>query len=431
MTISWTNWAGNQTCSPARFASPISTDGVSKAVVDAATTGRHVRVAGAGHSFTEAVLTDGTLLSLNSMDKILETDAQAGLVRAQGGASINHLSTALHDYGLAFPNLGDIDVQSISGATATGTHGTGASLMNISAALSSIELVTADGSTIEVNADNDPDAWRAARVSIGALGVVSAVTLRMVPSFTLEAVEKRIPLVDVLADLDSFVDSNDHFEFFIFPHTDIALTKRNNRTQLPESPRPAIVEWIDTTLLQNYALEAVCRLGRLYPRAIPTINRTATRIVGDSRKVDRSYRVFSTPRMVRMEEMEYAIPREHAVDAIREIKKLSDRSDFDTPFPIEVRWVAGDDAFLSPAGGRSTCYIAIHMFQGMPWEPYFRAAEKIFDSYNGRPHWGKRHFQTADTLSERYPDWERFAAVRDRLDPDRVFTNDYVQRVLG
>ncbi|WP_068269993.1 D-arabinono-1,4-lactone oxidase [Aldersonia kunmingensis] len=431
MTSTWVNWAGYQMCRPAVTARPESTDELRTVLAKAAAAGHHVRVAGAGHSFTDAVLTDGALVSLERLNRVLDVDSERGLVRVQAGISLAEASERMHEHGFAFPNLGDINVQSLAGATATGTHGTGAKLMNLSAPMHSIELMLADGSTIEVNAENDPDAWRAARVSIGALGIVTAITVEAVPSFVLEAVERPIPLDEILADLDGYIDGNDHFEFYVFPHSPLALTKRNNRTDKPEKPTSAAMHWINSRLLQNYTFEALCKMGRARPSLIPGFNRFAARVGGYNAAVDRSYRIFSTQRDVRMNEMEYAIPREHAAEAIRRVKAVTERAGFDVPFPIEVRWVAGDDAFLSPATGRDTCYIAVHMYTGMVWEPLFREVEKIFEDYDGRPHWGKRHFQTAETLRSRYPEWDRFIDVRKRLDPNGLFSNAYTDRVLG
>lgn len=425
----WVNWAGDQHCAPARVAAPRNPDEVAELLADAAARGRTVRVAGAGHSFTDAVLTDGLLLDLSGMNRVLELDARTGLVRVEAGATLNAISTTAHAAGLAFPNLGDIDVQTIAGATATGTHGTGATLQNISAALHSIELVRADGTRVEVSAENDAEAWRAARVSIGALGVVTAVTLQLVPSFVLEGIERPVPVDEVLAELDSYVDGNEHFEFYMFGHSPLAMTKRNNRVDLPEQPRAKAVDWLADIVLSNYTFDALCRLGRAQPRTIPWIHRAAAYAGSYRRQVDRSYRVFASPRLIRFTEMEYAIPREHSAEAIRAIKEIAAR--FDTPMPIEVRWVAPDDALLSPAGDRATCYIAVHQYRGMAWEPFFRACEAVFDRYQGRPHWGKRHFQTADTLRERYPHWDRFAQVRKRFDPEGLLANEYLTRVLG
>ena len=363
--------------------------------------------------------------------RVLEVDSTSGLARVEAGISLNELSEALWAHGLAFENLGDIDVQSIAGATATGTHGTGSRLRNLSAGLREIELVTGDGSLVNVSERDDPDAWRAARVSVGALGVVTAVTLQAVPAFTLEGVDATAPLEEVLGRVDELADGAEHFEFYVFPHSSLALTRTNRRADRAPEPPSRARAWVDDVLLRNHVFGLACAAGRRAPRLIPSINRLLARASGTTRRVDRSYRVFASPRLVRFTEMEYALPRERAVEAVRAVLEVASRPGFAVPFPIEVRFVAPDDAFLSPAGGRETCYIAVHMYRGMEWQPYFRAVEEVMSGFGGRPHWGKRHFQTADTLAPRYPEWERFQAVRRRLDPDGVFANGYVRRVLG
>ncbi|MFE3541658.1 D-arabinono-1,4-lactone oxidase [Nocardia sp. NPDC059177] len=425
----WVNWAGEQRCTPAVVAAPRGVEELAEIVTTSADAGRTVRVAGSGHSFTDAVLTDGTLIDLSGLDRVIEVDTATNRVRVEAGITLHAASPLLHQHGLAFPNLGDIDVQTIAGATATGTHGTGARLRNISAALHSVQVLRADGTLVELDEQTDPEGWKAARVSLGALGIVTAVTLQLEPSFVLENVERPMPVDEVLADLDELVDGNDHFEFYAFPHSTTAMTKANNRTEATEQPRGAAGEWLNDILLANHVYGGLCRLGKRIPATIPAIHRFAAFVGSNNRRVDRSYRVFATTRLVKFNEMEYAIPRAHAADAIREILALGRR--FGTLMPIEVRWVAPDDAFLSPAGGRETCYIAVHQYEGMQWQPYFRACEAVFNSYEGRPHWGKHHFQTAETLRARYPDFDRFTAVRHRFDPTGVFANDYVRRVLG
>ena len=428
MAAQWRNWAGDQACTPAGFERP----GRVEEVAEIVSRSEQVRVAGAGHSFTDAVLTDGTLLSLEHMDRVLDVDRSSGLVRVQAGITLGALSDELWRHGLAFENLGDIDVQSIAGATATGTHGTGAKLPNLSAALHSIELVLADGSAIEVNEENDPEAWRAARVSIGALGVVTAATLRTVPAFTLEGVDRGRPLDEVLGEVDELSEGAEHFEFFTFPYSDRALTRTNRRVPGPPRPRRPRAAWLEDEVFKNGFFGLMCRAGRARPALIPRINRLVSLLGGmESRLVDRSYRIFATPRSVKFTEMEYAIPREHAVEAIRAVRALVEERGLAVSFPFEVRFVAPDDAFLSPAGGRETCYVASHVFEGMEYEPFMRGVEEVMDGFEGRPHWGKRHFQTAETLRPRYPEWERFQAVRARLDPEGRFANGYVQRVLG
>lgn len=429
MTNSWVNWAGEQRCAPAVIAAPRSLDDLAAVLERAETDGHVVRAVGSGHSFTDTALTDGVLVRMSNLDRVLHVDRGSGLVRVEGGATIHELNDTLHRLGLAFPNLGDIDVQSITGATATATHGTGGKFQNISAALHSVEVMLADGNVVELDEQTDPDGWRAARVSLGALGIVTAVTLQLVPSFVLEGIERPVPFDDVLADLDEYVDGNDHFEFYMFAHSPTAMTKRNNRVELPEQPRAKVVDWFADVFVNNYFAGAAMQLCRRRPQLIPAFHRTAAYAASYRRQVERSYRVFASPRLFRFTESEYAVPREHAVEVIREIKEIGTR--FDVPMPTEVRFVAPDDAFLSPAGGRETCYVAVHQTPGLEFEPYFRACEEVFNRYHGRPHWGKRHHHTAETLRPLYPDWDRFQAVRHRLDPKGRFANAYVERVLG
>ena len=422
----WTNWAGDQQCEPAALERPAAVGEVVGAVERAVAAGRCVRVAGSGHSFTGAVLTDGAILSLDRMGALLDADPGTGLVRVEAGITLHALSQALAEHGLAMPNLGDIDEQSIAGAISTATHGTGVTLPNLSAQVRALRLVTASGEVREIDGGED---LLAARVAVGALGIVTEVTLQTVPAFTLRGVDATAPLAEVLDGLDGRVAEHRHFEFFVFPHADSALTRTNDIVDDAPRPRPQWRAWVDDVLLGNGAFQLACVIGRAFPRAIPSLNRLVTRLSGTSTRVDRSDRIFASPRMVRFTEMEYALPRAAAADAVRAVKATAER--YAINFPIEVRFVAPDDALLSPAYRRESVYVAVHAFKGMEWEPYFRAVEAIADEYGGRPHWGKRHFQTAGTLAPRYPEWERFATVRARMDPNGVFSNAYTDRVLG
>jgi L-gulonolactone oxidase len=426
----WRNWTGDQRCAPSVHVHAASLQDVVDAVQRAATEGRTVRAVGAGHSFSDIALTDDQLVSLDGLDRVLDVDRDSGRVRVQAGITIHALNGRLADAGLAMANLGDVDRQSIAGAIATATHGTGSRLSNISSQVEALELVTGDAGVVEIDG-SDPDALRAARVGLGALGIVTAVTLRCIPEFTLAAVDAPVPLEEVLASLDERVETNDHFEFYFFPYAERALTRTNNRVDEAPRPRSRAAAWVDQVLLANHVFHAFCLAGRLVPSRIPAINRGVTRLIGTTRRVDRSDEIFASPRLVRFTEMEYAVPRARVVEAIRGVREAIERHRFAVPFPVEVRFVAPDDAFLSTAHGRDTAYVAVHMFRGMEWEPYFRAVEQVMDGLEGRPHWGKRHFQTAETLRPRYPEWERFQAVRARLDPEGRFANAYVDRVLG
>jgi len=430
-TRGWQNWAGDQRCVPAALERPTSVEECSAAIERARSSGWRVRVAGAGHSFSDIACSDGLMMIMDGMASVLDVDRSAGLVRVQAGITIRELSRQLSGHGLAMENLGDVDAQSIAGAISTATHGTGARLRNISSQVVALTLVLADGSTLECSDEHDPELFRAARVGLGALGAVAEVTLRCVPAFTLHGVDAPAPLSDTLQRLDELALGNDHFEFFVFPHCSTALTRTNNRTDQPPRPRGAASAYANDVLLTNHAFELACRAGRRCPSRIPQINRLVTRLAGRSERVDSSAEIFASPRLVRFTEMEYAIPREQTAPAVRRVMDLIEEQRFAVPFPIEVRTVAPDDAFLSTAGGRESGFVAVHMFKGMAWEPYFRAVEAVMDELGGRPHWGKRHFQTAATLRARYPHWDRFQAVRARLDPGGLFANAWTDRVLG
>ena len=427
----WHNWTGDERCLPAAIERPASLDQLSAAIAGARSKGLAVRVAGAGHSFNDIACSDGLLLKLDRMAGVLDIDRSAGLVRTQAGITLRELSRRLAAEGLALENLGDIDVQSLAGAISTATHGTGARLPNISAQVKELTLVLADGSTLACSPTRDPEAFRAARVGLGSLGAIAEVTMRCVPAFTLRGVDAPAPLADTLERFEELALGNDHFEFFVFPHAKTALTRTNNRTEASPRPRGRVRAYADDVLLTNHAFELLCRTGRRFPARIPQINRLVTRLAGSRERVDRSAEIFATPRLVRFTEMEYALPRERTPEAVLRVMEVIEQRRFAVPFPIEVRTVAGDDAFLSTAAGRESGFVAVHMYRRMPWQPYFRAVESIMLELGGRPHWGKRHFQTAATLRPRYPGWDRFQSVRARLDPDERFANAWTERVLG
>jgi L-gulono-1,4-lactone dehydrogenase len=419
----WVNWAGDQACHPAEIVRPESRDELAEAVAAAATAGRTVSVAGSGHSFTETALTDGTMVRIEALAGVIDADPGSGLVKVAAGTVLADLNEELARLGLAMENLGDIDRQTIAGAISTGTHGTGARLRNISAQVEGIELVLADGSVRRLSAATHPELLPAARVGIGALGAIAAVTLRCVPAFTLERVDAPRPREEVLDSFQESADANDHFELFTFPYADSALVLERNRTEAPPRPRRRAAAYLNDVVLENWALEALSATGRRFPAAIPSLSRLAGRLASGSRTVDRSDRVFANDRRVRFTEM--------GPEAARRVIEWVRSNRYPVFFPIEMRVAAGDDALLSPSHRRDTAYVAVHQYRGMEWRPYFEAVEGIMDSYGGRPHWGKRHFQTAETLAPRYPAWAQFQRARDELDPGRTFTNEYAARILG
>lgn len=429
------NWARNDGCVPSGFARPRSTAEVIALVDDARRRGDRVKAIGAGHSFTPIAMTNGTMLSLSAMNRVLDIDRATGRVRVEAGIRLRDLNRHLAAAGLALPNLGDINVQSLAGAISTATHGTGRALGNIGTAVVAAELVTGTADVVRCSIDDDDDdlrtTLRCARAGLGALGILTEVTLQCVPQFNLHAVETIEPFEDLLADVERFAASADHAEFFWMPGTRRCHVKRNHRTDEPARPEGRVAYIRNKWIGENIGFGAVCRVGRRFPSIAPRVARLVTSAAAERDVIDRSDRIFSSPRHVRFVEMEYGLERHHVGEALRRIASLTEDLPFPPLFPIEVRVSAADDSPLSTAYGRDSGWIAVHQYRGAPYEAYFHGVEEIMNSYGGRPHWGKLHYQTAATLAPRYPEWETFTAVRRRLDPEGTFRNNYLDRVLG
>jgi FAD-linked oxidoreductase len=430
-TETWLNWTGDQSCTPAAIERPQTREELVDVVGNAAQAGRTVHVAGSGHSFTEAALTDGVMVRIEALNRILDANPTSGLVKVEAGIVLADLNERLEELGLALENLGDIDRQTLAGAISTATHGTGAGLRNLSAQVVAMEIVTADGQLRALSVSGTPQDLLAARVGLGALGAIYSVTLRAVPAFTLHRVDTPRPLDEVLGRFNELAERNDHFEFFVFPHTEVALTIERNRSELPARPRTRFGAWVSDVVMENTIGDLALRLTRRRPSLIPRFSAGAARMMSQGERLDRSYRIFANERRIRFTEMEYALPRDRGPEAVHRVLELIAERGFEVAMPIECRVVAPDDAMLSPAYERPTAYVAVHQYRGMEWRPYFEAVEEIMSGYEGRPHWGKRHFQSAETLAGRYPRWDDFRAARDRLDPERAFRNQYTDRVLG
>ena len=431
--MTWKNWAGNQTAEPVEVAHPRDVSELAQVVKAAGAAGRRVKAIGSGHSFTAIGLTDGVQVQLDRLAGLVSIDPDTRQVTVQAGMPLHVLNPLLAAHGLAMPNLGDIDRQTISGALSTGTHGTGSRLTGLGAQVVALELVLADGSVVTASADERPELFAAARVGLGALGVLATVTLQTVPEFTLRAVEgpERLDAV-----LDSFAEQaaqHDHMEFYWFPHTDRVLTKRNDRVAdgEPLQPLGRLKGWVDDELLSNKVFEVTNRVTRRLPGAIPRVNSLAARALSSRTFTAPSYDVFCSPRSVRFVESEWAVPTDALPGVLREIDALVRRADLRVSFPVEVRVAAADDVWLSTAHERPSAYVAVHMYRGTPFEEYFRGVQEIAVAAQGRPHWGKLHTLDAEQLRAVYPRFDDFVALRDELDPHRVLTNGYLDRVLG
>ncbi len=425
----WSNWSGSVRFRPREVARPRSVEELARLVGEYGRAGRRVRVAGSGHSFTPLVQTDDVLLSMDGLQGITAVDPARGTVTVLGGTQLRRLGNELLTRGLAQENLGDLDLQTITGAISTGTHGTGVRFGNLATQLAGLTLVTAVGEVLPLAPECDADLFRAAQVSLGALGVIAEVTLRVVPAKRLQCRTRPERLESCLANYGRYNAENDHFEFFWLPYTKWVQAKFTNQTDATPTGRN-LGSWLNRVVLENGALWMLSAFSRLVQPFSRTACRIAARAIGPTTVVGPSHRIFPSLRSVRFQEMEYSIPSRHFAAVMGEIEECINRHRFRVNFPVECRFVKADDVWFSPTYGRDSAYIAVHVFKGMPYEAYFRAIEGLFRKYEGRPHWGKMHTLDAAALARLYPRWEDFRRVRAALDPHGIFLNDYLRRLL-
>ncbi|TWP37319.1 D-arabinono-1,4-lactone oxidase [Leekyejoonella antrihumi] len=431
--VDWSNWAGTVHASPSETVMVRDVAHLQLLCEESSLEGRRVKAVGAGHSFTGIAEPTDILLRMDQLSGVMSADAVTGRVWVQAGTPLHVLGPELYRRGLAMTNLGDIDRQTIAGAISTGTHGTGMGFAGLSGQIRGVEMVTSDGSLLRITDDQSPEMLPAVSLGLGALGILTAVEIQCVPKFLLCAQESPDTLHSVLESLDQRVDGSDHFEFYWFPHTDRVLTKTNTRND-DESLRSPLPGWrsrLDDDLLSNKLFDGVNRLTARAPRLIPKVNQLSSRALSARSYVDWSYKVFASARDVRFRESEYAVPREAVPALLRELSRWMQSSTERIAFPVEVRFAAADDRWLSTAYGRETGYIAIHQYHQRDHSAYFNAFWSMLSDHEARPHWGKLHDLAADDLRERYPNFDEFVALRNRLDPRRIFTNAYLDQVLG
>lgn len=429
-SASWSNWAGNVTDSAAVLC-PRTQDELVEMVHSSAAAGRRIRPVGSGHSFTPIAQAGDTRLSLRHLSGIVAADRATGRVRVLAGTPLRVLNRALDLLGLAMPNLGDIDAQTLAGATSTGTHGTGATLPGLSAGIVGLRLVTPDGASRWVD-ESDPELFGAARVGLGALGVVTEIELACLPAYRLRAVERPDLLDAVLPRIQEHFDAHRHFELYWFPGTRRVQTKANDL--VADDVDEPLAPWrrrLDDELLSNTVFGAANRVLTAVPRAVLPFNAVAARALTERSYTAPSHEVFVTPRTVRFVESEYAVPREAVADVLTDLVAWVERHREPISFPVEVRVAAPDDVWLSTGYERANAYVAVHQYHRGDHRAYFAAFEEIVAAHAGRPHWGKVHGLGAEQLADLYPRHGDFVALRDRLDPERVLTNDYLDRVLG
>jgi FAD-linked oxidoreductase len=407
----WTNWSGGVTCTPQRIATPASETKLIDLVRQTARTGATLRVTGSGHSFPPLCATDGVLVSLDGLQGLVEVNPAAGEATVWAGTKLHALGDTLWEHGLAQANMGDIDRQALAGAISTGTHGTGRTLGSISTQVAGLRLVTATGDVIDCSPAHEPEIFKAAQLSLGSLGVITQVTLRLLPAYYLHERTWVAPFDECLAQLDEHIHANRHFEFFWVPEYDLCAMKTLNPVELSPAEQDAVPLVNEPTTND----QPQGRLAR-YVRA---------------ERIDRSYRIFPSERTLKFNETEFAVPAPSGPACLCEIRQLMRTRYPHVVWPIEYRTLAADDLWLSPAYRRETVTISVHQAAELPYQPFFADVEAIFRNHHGRPHWGKIHTHRAPELAALYPQWAAFQSVRRRLDPAGLFLNDHLRTLLG
>ncbi|GAB2447120.1 D-arabinono-1,4-lactone oxidase [Nocardioides hungaricus] len=428
----WRNWSGLESARPARVEEPADPAAIVAAVERARAEGSTVKMVGTGHSFTAISAPEHTMLRPTHLGGILSVDRDAMTVTALAGTRLEALNAGLEALGLSLHNMGDIAEQTLAGATSTGTHGTGGVAASLSAQLCGLELVTGTGEVVAASEAENPELLEFARVGLGALGVLTRLTFRVEPLFALEADERAMSWDEALATFDERMADHHHVDTYWFPHTDRMFTKTNDRLDdLDIRPLPRLREWFDDEFVSNTLWGAINHVANAVPSIIRPLNQVTGRLLTPRTYSDVAHKVFTSPRDVVFREMEYAVPREAGLTALREARAALDRSGLRIAFPVEIRVTPADDIPLSTSSGRDSLYLAFHTHRDADHLEYFALLEPIMRAHDGRPHWGKVHTRTAADLAPAYPRFAEFLALRDRLDPDRVFANPYLRRVLG
>ncbi|MCH2045448.1 MAG: FAD-binding protein [Saprospiraceae bacterium] len=426
----WSNWAGNVQCSPEGIFYPKNEEEVQQLILTAANSAKHIRVVGSGHSFSKLIQTDSLIVSLDRMSGIIDLDKKQKIATVWAGTKLKDLGELLFEQGLAQENLGDIDVQSIAGATGTGTHGTGMQFGNLSTQITAFTIVTGTGEIIHCTKDSNSDLFNAGCISLGALGIITRIQLRLRTSYKLEYVSKKSTLEATLADLEKYNRENRNFEFYWMPYTNKIQHRFSNETDEPVKDNK-IKKYFNQVILENTTFKFLCTIGTWFKSSFIRINKIIGTLVNEDRKINYSHRVYASLRRVKFKEMEYNIPLKHFPEVMRRVDALVRQEKHRVFFPVECRFVKGDDLWLSPAYQRDSAYMAFHVYYKTPHNPYFTDIEKLMMEYDGRPHWGKMHTRTAKNLCTTYPKWDDFQAIRKSCDPHGVFLNPYLKQVFG
>lgn len=421
------NWAGNLSFNPQKVFSPANNEDVKSAVKEAISDKKYLRLIGSGHSWTGLIASDEYFMTLDNMQGLISVDKDKGTIRAKAGTKLSLFGDIGHEHNLAMENQGDINLQSIAGATSTGTHGTGITLQSVANQISGMTLINGHGEEVAINEEH-PD-FNAARLSLGSLGVITDLTFKLKPSYKLKVETFAESFDESLSEFDQRIKNNRHLEMFYFPVGDWSLTKFMNLTDGPPTPK-TLMSSLNEKVLENWLYTQLNRVASTTGR-YKMIDKIMRSFVSRDEKVNWSHLAFPTERSFRFMEMEYNLPYKYFKQAMAEIREAIKTHQFRTLFPIEIRFVKADDLWLSPAYQRDSVYFAVHTYISEDYKPYFDCMEKIFRKYEGRPHWGKMHTQTKSELETTYPKFNDFLKVREKYDPKGIFLNPHLRTIFG
>ncbi|MFJ7953377.1 D-arabinono-1,4-lactone oxidase [Lysinibacillus sp. NPDC096418] len=426
----WTNWAGNMISYPGEMCLPRSIEEVALIVKRAREKKKTIRVTGAAHSFSAVAMPEHIALSLHEMRGLIHLDKEKKEATLWAGTYLYEIGPLLANHGFALINMGDIQEQTIAGAISTGTHGTGVTLGSLSSTVMRWGFVDGTGEYRE-HTRGDDALSEALHVSLGMLGVLVKVTLKVMPIYSLHYVGTRESLLNGLTTFTDDIRRNRHVEWFYFPGSETIQVKRMNAVApVFQSEWNKRVETLKLQIVENGAFFAMSELCKWKPSLSGTISKLSAASVVEGEKTGISYEIYPSPRSVKFQESEYAIPLTQFEACMEEIHATFTSGAFNVHFPLECRTTAGEAGYLSPTQGVESAFIAFHMYKGMSEEPYFRWVHTMMKKYNGRPHWGKQNHLTAEYVREIYPNAEEFLAVRAKYDPDDVFLTNYLKKLF-
>lgn len=426
----WSNWSGGVQSKPREIAAPKDDVELAAAIRGGQAP---VRAPGTGHSFTPLCATNGTMIDLAAFAGLKSVDAEKKIATFGAATPLWAIGPALHPHGFGLANMGDIDRQTLGGVVGTGTHGTGRTLTSLSAQVAGFRIITANGDVLNCTPDENTEIFEAGRVSMGTLGLMTEISMHVRPAYKLLEKNFLMPPEELFSKLEALVASNRHFEFFWFPYADVCVCKSLNESDEPApDPRPAedMRDKGESEGADAKAFAGINEVLRFTPPLLKTAHRLFSRLMPGPGRVRWSHEIFPSPRTIRFNEMEYGVAYKDGANVLREIVEMIRKNRINTGFPIEFRTVKGDDIWLSPFYRRDSATIAVHQYYKVDTSKLFNACEQIFRRYEGRPHWGKRHTRTSHEFAAIYPEFERFRALRKKLDPDGKFLNTHLRTIF-